>query len=150
MKKISLGSFPLVDLDGKERKYIDSYLIKVLSDLITVNQLSNSIYMDRAKYITPISIMEFIKENKGNSSSPNQPNSDSMDTERLIKANVIKHAFKNTKKLYQALSADPFYRTNIFFPIYIEEPIKSSSGYLDYNYDFLILSNDLVKQQLLD
>ncbi len=150
MKKISLGSFPLVDLDGKERKYIDSYLIKVLSDLITVNQLSNSIYMDRAKYITPISIMEFIKENKGNSSSPNQPYSDSMDTERLIKANVIKHAFKNTKKLYQALSADPFYKTNIFFPIYIEEPIKSSSGYQDYNYDFLILSNDLVKQQLLD
>lgn len=150
MKKISLGSFPLVDLDGKERKYIDSYLIKVLSDLITVNQLSNSIYMDRAKYITPISIMEFIKENKGNSSGPNQPYSDSMDTERLVKANVIKHAFKNTKKLYQALSADPFYRTNIFFPIYIEEPIKSSSGYLDYNYDFLILSNDLVKQQLLD
>ena len=150
MKKISLGSFPLVDLDGKERKYIDSYLIKVLSDLITVNQLSNSIYMDRAKYITPISIMEFIKENKGNSSGPNQPYSDSMDTERLIKANVIKHAFKNTKKLYQALSADPFYKTNIFFPIYIEEPIKSSSGYQDYNYDFLILSNDLVKQQLLD
>ena len=150
MKKISLGSFPLVSIEGKERKYIDSYLIKVLSDLITVNQLSNSIYMDRAKYITPISILEFIKENKSNGSGPAQPYSDVMDSERITKGSIIKHAFKNTKKLYQALAADPFYRTNIFFPIYIEEPIKSSSGYTDYNYDFLILSNDLVKQQLLD
>ena len=150
MKKISLGSFPLVQLPKNERKMIDSYLVKVLSDLITVNQLSNSIYMDRVRYITPLSIMEYIKENKNRNTEANNPDSDSMDNERISKSNIIRNAFKNTKNLYRALSNDPFYRTNIFFPIYIEEPIKSSSGYMDYNYDFLILSNDLVRQQILD
>ena len=150
MKKISLGSFPLVQLPKTERKMIDSYLVKVLSDLITVNQLSNSIYMDRVRYITPLSIMEYIKENKNRNTEANNPDSDSMDNERISKSNIIRNAFKNTKNLYRALSNDPFYRTNIFFPIYIEEPIKSSSGYMDYNYDFLILSNDLVRQQILD
>ena len=42
-----------------------------------------------------------------------------------------------------------FYRDNVFYPIYIEETIKSGN-YTDYKYDFLILSNDLVKKQILD
>ena len=63
MKKISLGSFPLISIHAKDRKNFESYMIKVLSDLITANQLSNSIYSDRVQYVTPISIMNFIKAN---------------------------------------------------------------------------------------
>ena len=151
MKKISLGSFPLVDVTGKDRKIFESYLIKVVSDLVTANQLSNSIHMDRVNYITPLSILKFIKEDQKNliQSSP-EPNASTQGDKRNEKAKVIKNAFRNTKQLYQAIASDPFYKTHVFYPIYIEEHIKSNYNYNDYNYDFLILSNDLIKQQLID
>lgn len=152
MKKISLGSFPLVDVRGSDRKVFESYLIKVVSDLITVNQISNSIHADRVRYITPISIMNFIKENKSDQLTQpgQQPNNNQNSDIRDQKANSIKNAFRNTKTLYQSMANDPFYKTNIFYPIYMEEAIKNNLGYSDYNYDFLILANDLIKQQLLD
>ena len=154
MRKISIGTFPLIDIKAKERKYMDSYLIKVLSDLLTVNQISSSIYDDRARFITPFSILEFFKENKNfvsDSRNFNEPQSGSMKPERVLKAGIIKNAFKNTKNLYRAISNDPFYKEFIFYPIYIEESIKATNtGYQDYRYDFLILSNDLIRKQILD
>ena len=151
MKKISLGSFPLVDVTGKDRKIFESYLIKVVSDLVTANQLSNSIYMDRVNYVTPLSILKFIKEDqKGLIKSTPEPGADVQGNERERKAKSIRNAFKNTKQLYQAVASDPFYKSHVFYPIYIEEHVKSNYGYNDYNYDFLILSNDLIKQQLID
>lgn len=152
MKKISLGSFPLIDVAGKDRKIFESYLIKVVSDLITSNQISNAIHSDRVQYITPLSILKFIKENKDGKLGQSNftPSNDDQSDIRTRKAKVIRNAFSNTKSLYQAIAADPFYRTNMFYPIYIEEAVKASSGYTDYNYDFLILSNDLIKQQLID
>ena len=152
MKKISLGSFPLVDVRGNERKVFESYLIKVVSDLITVNQISNSVNSDRLRYVTPLSIMNFIKENKTEKivQTNSEPNGEQNSSERDRKASTIKNAFKNTKLLYQSISNDPFYKSNIFYPIYMEETVKNNFGYSDYNYDFLILSNDLIKQQLLD
>ena len=148
MKKISLGSFPLIDVVGKDRRIFESYLIKVISDLITSNQISNTINADRVQYITPLSILKFIKEDQKNiSGHVNQaPKSDDQKDTRGYKADTIKHAFKNTKNLYQSIAADPFYRSNMFYPIYIEEAIKSNTGYADYNYDFLILANDLLAQ----
>ena len=154
MRKISIGTFPLIDIKAKERKYMDSYLIKVLSDLLTVNQISSSIYDDRARFITPFSILEFFKENKNfisDSRNFDEPQSGSMKPERVLKAGIIKNAFKNTKNLYRAISNDPFYKEFIFYPIYIEESIKATNtGYQDYRYDFLILSNDLIRKQILD
>ena len=152
MKKISLGSFPLISIHGKDRKNFESYMIKVLSDLITANQLSNSINSDRVQYITPLSIMNFIKANKDKNlaAASVQPGASTQSDDREHKARTIKHAFKNTKMLYQSISSDPFYKSHVFYPIYIEEAIKSNFGYNDYNYDFLILSNDLLKQQLVD
>ena len=151
MKKISLGSFPLVDVTGKDRKIFESYLIKVVSDLVTANQLSNSIYMDRVNYITPLSILKFIKEDqKGLVQTSPEPGSDTQVNDRDRKAKSIRNAFRNTKQLYQAIASDPFYKSHVFYPIYIEEHTKSNYGYNDYNYDFLILSNDLIKQQLID
>ena len=152
MKKISLGSFPLVDVRGNERKVFESYLIKVVSDLITVNQISNSVNADRLRYVTPLSIMNFIKENKTEKivQTNYEPNDKQNQDIRDAKASTIKNAFKNTKLLYQSISNDPFYKSNIFYPIYMEETVKNNFGYSDYNYDFLILSNDLIKQQLLD
>lgn len=151
MKKISLGSFPLIEISGKDRKIFESYLIKVVSDLITANQLSNSIYMDRANFVTPLSILKFIKEDqKDLIGTKYEPGKETQQTVRDRKARVIKNAFRNTKQLYRAIASDPFYKSHLFYPIYIEEPIKSNYGYMDYNYDFLILSNDLIKQQLLD
>lgn len=151
MRKISIGSFPLIDINPKERKYMDSYLIKVLSDLLTVNQISSSIYEDRARFITPFSILEYFKKGKFNNTNElPEPDSNSMKGDRIYKAAVIKNAFKNTRNLYRAIGNDPFYKEYIFYPIYIEEPIKAQNGYTDYRYDFLILSNDLIKRQILD
>ena len=64
MKKIAVGAFPLVSIDKIERKMVENYLINTLSDLINVNQLSADINSDRARFITPMSILNFIKENK--------------------------------------------------------------------------------------
>ena len=149
MKKIAVGAFPLVSIDKMERKMVENYLINTLSDLINVNQLSADINSDRARFITPMSILNFIKENKTNFEHNSEVSYNDMKTERESKANSIKRAFKNTKNLYSAISNDPFYRDNVFYPIYIEETIKSGN-YTDYKYDFLILSNDLVKTQILD
>lgn len=149
MKKIAVGAFPLVSIDKMERKMVENYLINTLSDLINVNQLSADINSDRARFITPMSILNFIKENKKEFEYDNEVPYNSMETEREFKAKSIKRAFKNTKNLYSAISNDPFYRDNVFYPIYIEETIKSGN-YTDYKYDFLILSNDLVKTQILD
>ena len=149
MKKIAVGAFPLVSIDKIERKMVENYLINTLSDLINVNQLSADINSDRARFITPMSILNFIKENKTNFEHDREVPYNNMETERESKAKVIKRAFKNTKNLYSAISNDPFYRDNVFYPIYIEETIKSGN-YTDYKYDFLILSNDLVKTQILD
>lgn len=149
MKKIAVGAFPLVSIDKIERKMVENYLINTLSDLINVNQLSADINSDRARFITPMSILNFIKENKTNFEHETEVSYNNMETEREYKAKSIKRAFKNTKNLYSAISNDPFYRDNVFYPIYIEETIKSGN-YTDYKYDFLILSNDLVKTQILD
>ena len=149
MKKIAVGAFPLVSIDKIERKMVENYLINTLSDLINVNQLSADINSDRARFITPMSILNFIKENKTNFEHTTEVSYNNMKTERESKAQSIKRAFKNTKNLYSAISNDPFYRDNVFYPIYIEETIKSGN-YTDYKYDFLILSNDLVKTQILD
>ena len=99
MKKISLGSFPLISIHGKDRKNFESYMIKVLSDLITANQLSNSINSDRVQYITPLSIMNFIKANKDKNLAATsvQPGASTQSDDREHKARTIKHAFKNTK-----------------------------------------------------
>ena len=147
MKKIAVGAFPLVHIDKSERKMVENYLINTLSDLINVNQLATDINSDRARFITPMSILNFIKNNKFETEKT-VPESN-METERSEKSNSIRRAFKNTKNLYSAISNDPFYRDNVFYPIYIEETIKSGN-YTDYKYDFLILSNDLVKKQILD
>ena len=147
MKKIAVGAFPLVHIDKSERKMVENYLINTLSDLINVNQLATDINSDRARFITPMSILNFIKNNKFETEKT-VPESN-MEKERSEKSNSIRRAFKNTKNLYSAISNDPFYRDNVFYPIYIEETIKSGN-YTDYKYDFLILSNDLVKKQILD
>ena len=61
---ILVGAFPLVSIDKMERKMVENYLINTLSDLINVNQLSADINSDRARFITPMSILNFIKENQ--------------------------------------------------------------------------------------
>ena len=124
MKKIAVGAFPLVSIDKIERKMVENYLINTLSDLINVNQLSADINSDRARFITPMSILNFIKENKTNFEHTTEVSYNNMRTERESKVQSIKRAFKNTKNLYSAISNDPFYRDNVFYPIYIEETIK--------------------------
>ena len=152
MRKISVGSFPLIDINPANRKFIESYLINTLADLISINQISSSIYDDRAKFITPTVIMDYFKTNKNDLNLATQTEmgrGSSMDY-RIQKARTIKNAFGNTKNLYRSISNDPFFKNFIFYPIYIEESIKGQNGYSDYKYDFLILSNDLIKQQMLD
>lgn len=148
MKKISVGAFPLINLHKDERIMMEKYLINNLSDLITLNQVSQSISNDREKFITPTSILQFMKDNKNIQIPENMAEGASADI-RVEKAKTISRAFKNTKDLYRAISNDPFYKGNYFYPIYIEEPILQGK-YQDFKYDFLLLSNDLIKKQILD
>ena len=81
MKKIAVGAFPLVSIDKIERKMVENYLINTLSDLINVNQLSADINSDRARFITPMSILNFIKENKTNFEHDREVQYNNMETE---------------------------------------------------------------------
>ena len=102
MRKISVGSFPLIDINPANRKFIESYLINTLADLISINQISSSIYDDRAKFITPTVIMDYFKTNKNDLNLATQTEmsrGSSMDY-RIQKARTIKKMLLVILKIY--------------------------------------------------
>ncbi len=145
MKTLSFGSFPLVHLDKRDRQCIDSYMIKNFAKLLVMSATMGNTTNGARKYRTPSVILNALK---GNHTTGNRilPNEDTMND------NI--RAFQAFKEIYNAIGKDPFYRDNIVYPIYIEqksESINASHGLnINYDYDFLLLTNDLQKHQSLD
>jgi len=138
MKNIRFGSFPIVDTDPDERKCIDNYSIKSFADLITMNtQMKSS--SDAQQYITPDVILKYFKNNSIKSSSRDNPD---FDEKRL----TLTRAYKSLQKFSKTIEGNAFYRDKVTYPIYIEHQNKNQS----HDYDFILLSNNLVQQEILD
>jgi len=136
MKKIKFGSFPLIKMTRKDRNCVDRYSIKNYADLITLNSAvkSNSATVD--KYITPYAVYKYFKQ------STEEDVHDLND-----KSKSMKRAFRNLKEISIGINNIPFYSDKVAFPIYLEQ---QSAGGNNFDYDFLLLTNDLVDKQILD
>jgi len=138
MKNIKFGSFPIVDTDPKERQCIDNYSIKSFADLITMNtQMKSS--SDNQQYITPDIILKYFKNNS--IQSPSRDNPDISD-----KKLTITRAYKSLQKFSKTIEGNAFYKDKVTYPIYIEHQNTNGS----HDYDFILLSNNLVQQEILD
>lgn len=145
MKKIKFGSFPLISVPRKDRDCIDKYCIKNYADLITLNSAVNSVNDSVDKYITPYTIYKYFKNPSINEKlSSNNGGSDNL---LKTKAESMQRAFKGLRELSIGIQNIPFYADKVAFPIYLEHKSNASN---DYDYDFLLLTNDLVDKQLLD
>lgn len=149
MKTLSFGSFPLVHLDKRDRQCIDSYMIKNFAKLLVMSATMGNATNGVRKYRTPNVILNALK---GNNSSNSIINTNNLPSESTMNDNI--RAFQAFKEIYNAIGKDPFYRDNIVYPIYIEqksETVNASHGLdINYDYDFLLLTNDLQKHQSLD
>ncbi len=138
MKKISFGSFPLVDVDPQDRQCVDNYSIKSFADLITMNTQMTQSASDAEQYITPDVILKYFKSP---TSLDNAKNPDIKE-----KAKTMKNAFRNLRNYSKALAGNPFYKDKVTYPIYIEHKNKNDS----HDYDFVLLANDLIQKESLD
>lgn len=152
MKTLSFGSFPLVHLDKRDRQCIDSYMIKNFAKLLVMSATMGNANNGVRKYRTPNVILNALKGSNSSSSSSNIINTNNLPNENTMNDNI--RAFQAFKEIYNAIGKDPFYRDNIVYPIYIEqksETVNASHGLdINYDYDFLLLTNDLQKHQSLD
>lgn len=142
MKKIKFGSFPIVDIDAKERKCIDNYSIKSFADLITMNTQMRRTSNDIQQYITPDVILKYFKSNTV-SDSPNKMLDNSEMNEKTY---TIKRAYKALQNFSKVLEGNAFYKDRVTYPIYIEHENRNGSN----DYDFILLSNDLIQKEILD
>lgn len=141
MKHIKTGSFPLVQIDKEDRKCIDSYMIKNLAKLVVLNELVSSGPGNNKILKTPNTVLEqigFSTKHKEHDDLSSQNNSE----------NVIR-SFKAFKELYNHIGKDPFYKNDVLYPIYIEQK-STHANKTSYDYDFLLITNDLQKNQSLD
>lgn len=142
MKKISFGSFPLIDMNHSDRKCIDKYSIKNYADLITLNSQIGHISSDVDQYVTPDIILKYFK----NTSSQNNELNGDVKSAAYKKRNTLKRAFNSLKAYHKAIQKDGFYRDFTTYPIYIEHAGNNNN----HDYDFILLSNDLQKKEILD
>lgn len=138
MKKIKFGSFPLIDLSKEDRHCIDNYSIKNFADLITLNTQMTHIQSDTLRYITPDVIMKYFNNPISETASSTGTDSKKRDS--------MKRAFKSLQNFHKSIRSNPFYSNKVTFPIYLENENKNGS----HDYDFILLSNDLVQDQILD
>jgi hypothetical protein len=142
MKKIKFGSFPLISIPKDDRDCVDKYSIKNYSDLITLNSAVKSSMSAADKYVTPYSIYKYFK-------NPSIVEQLSTGDNGLLKskAETMQRAFNCLKDLSIGIQNIPFYSDKVAFPIYLEHGSNASN---DFDYDFLLLTNDLVDKQILD
>ena len=140
MKKLKFGSFPLVSIRPEDRECIDSYCIKNYADLITYNTQLKSVNRSVKRYITPETIRKYFKQDRQKIQFDDNIKSKTYD---------MKRAFFLLQKFSRGIKNNPFYKNTITFPIYVEQEIENNNK-VNYNYDFLVLSNDLQKSQILD
>lgn len=147
MKKIRFGSFPLISVPRQDRDCIDKYSIKNYSDLITLNSAVRSSSEAVDKYITPYSIYKYFKNpqllDALSNSGPNNSGPDLLKDKSL----TMQRAFKSLREISINIQNIPFYADKVAFPIYLEHKSNAKN---DYDYDFLLLTNDLVDKQILD
>ncbi len=147
MKKIRFGSFPLISVPRQDRDCIDKYSIKNYSDLITLNSAVRSSSDAADKYITPYSIYKYFKNPQLLESLSNSGKDNSGPDLLKDKAQTMQRAFKSLREISIGIQNIPFYADKVAFPIYLEHKSNAKN---DYDYDFLLLTNDLVDKQILD
>ncbi|RLA81939.1 MAG: hypothetical protein DRG78_08415, partial [Epsilonproteobacteria bacterium] len=140
MKNIKFSSFPLVDIDDEEKSCIDTYSIKNFADLITMNTQLRSTSADINQYITPDVVMKYFNDPSINQSL----NASHMEGSKQ-KEHTIKRAFKALQNMSKVVKSNPFYKDKVTYPIYIEHQNKNNN----HDYDFLLLTNDLVPKEIL-
>jgi hypothetical protein len=179
MKKIRFGSFPVISMKANERKCLDTYLIKSFADKIAISSTLGSISQTERAFITPALIRDYFKSGKYISESaclaiedlnnkelleeagntPNIPNTQNGNNTPNGKQDNkfkeptynfdqqrIRRAFNALKNLNKSIIENPFYRNNINYPIYIEQMKNSQT----IDYDFLLLTNDLLNKSSID
>ena len=150
MKKIRFGSFPLISVSREDRDCIDKYSIKNYSDLITLNSAVKSSSDTIDKYITPYSIYKYFKNPAlMESLSSGSGKDDDIRRPNVLrdKAESMQRAFRSLREISIGIQNIPFYSDKIAFPIYLEHKSNAKN---DYDYDFLLLTNDLIDKQALD
>jgi len=140
MKKIKFGSFPVSSISKSNRQCIDTFCMKNFASLITMSTAMGNIENDINKYITPDIIMKYFKNPE------EEYNSYNGEININNKTKTMRRAFKAIKGFYKTIGGVPFYRDHKIFPIYLEHTNKNNSN----DYDFLLLSNDLINANHLD
>jgi len=105
-----------------------------------MNTQMSSIQRTTQSYVTPDVILKFFKEDKINRIGTNSSN------KTKDKRKTMKSAFNELRNFSKALQGNPFYNDKVSYPIYIEHSSENNSS----DYDFLLLSNDLVNKETLD
>jgi hypothetical protein len=124
-------------MSKQDRHCIDNYSIKNFADLITLNTQMTHIQSDTQKYITPDVIMKYF--NNPIASTVSNPDANN-------KTSTMKRAFRSLQDFHKSISGNAFYADKVTFPIYLENENKNGS----HDYDFILLSNDLVPNETLD
>jgi hypothetical protein len=76
MKKLRVGSFPLIEIPAQDRKCLDRYLIKTFSDNISINDAIRNLNITKGLfYITPDSLMRDWLNGRSNSGIRRSPSS---------------------------------------------------------------------------
>lgn len=140
MKKIKFGSFPLIELDPRERKCIDNYSIKSFADLITMNTQMRKTSNDIQQYITPDVILKYFKNNKI------LPSKELSNEDMKGKVFTLKRAYRSLQNFSKVIEGNAFYKDRVTYPIYIEHENRNGSN----DYDFILLANDLIQKEILD
>ena len=139
MKKIKFGSFPLISIPEEEQNCIDNYSIKAYADLITMSTQMRRNDSDTQSYITPDVILKYFKSDYIES----QTAKGNPDFEK--KKKTMKRAFNSLQNFTKVIKGNAFYRDVVSYPIYIESLNRKGS----HDYDFILLSNDLVRKETL-
>jgi len=159
MRKISFGSFPLIEVRKEDRRCLDQYLIKTFSDNISISDAIRNLSVTKnLMYITPDAIM---KSWLGGELSTSNSRVNVNDREsNSVYNQALKRAFFILKEFYKKIKNAPFYKEYIYYPIYVEKIDKIDVGgrsdideqytEVQMNYSFVILSNDLTKGLKID
>jgi hypothetical protein len=152
MKLVRFGSFPLVQIRKEEHECLDKYLLKHFSDTISFsNAITNLSIMKNTFYITPEKVVSVLSKNN-NLTAPNRRSVSgdmSISNDYIKYQNSVKRAFKILKTFYIQLADAPFYKGMVYYPIYMEKYIRDSSVgsaiSSQYKFNFILLTNNLIK-----
>lgn len=174
MKKIRIGSFPLTPIKREDRHCLDRFLIKNLSDSISISDAIRNLNATKdLLYVTPDAIIQnwlasgmsntqkFIPTQlQGKVDLQNQYFKDNTNVNRKneLYEKTMQRAFFIMGEFYKKVKNAPFYNQYIYYPIYVEKvkavDLQSTQSTVDLNtqldFSFLLISNDLCKDLKID